>query len=82
MKYYKLTNKKTKDTFTLSINEFHSLNAQTIENEGSTAFSKKYDFKIINPHSKENILTCVVLVGICVISYLLIHLTFNLINTI
>ena len=55
MKYYKLTNKKTKDTFTLSINEFHSLNAQTIENEGSTAFSKKYDFKIINPHSKENI---------------------------
>ena len=82
MKYYKLTNKKTKDTFTLSINQFHALNAQTIENEGSTAFSKKYEFKIVNPHSKENILTGAVLVGVCVVSYLLINLIFNLIHTI
>ena len=82
MKYYKLTDKKTKSSFTLSINEFHELNAKTIKEKGSFAFSNKYDFEIINPHSKENILTGVFLVGVFGVAYILIHLLYNAINLI
>lgn len=51
MKYYRLTDKKTKSSFSLSIKEFHELNAKTIKDSGSFAFENQYKFQIIDPHN-------------------------------
>lgn len=82
MKYYKLTDKKTKSSFTVSISEFHELNAKTIKEKGTFAFANQYEFQIVNPHSKENILTGVFLVAVFGVGYIMIHLLYNAINLI